>query len=73
VPFFFLLQFYLGLDFLLEMSQNQAPHSSRHSTSGKAHDCIRTVSLGKSIIARGLTSFPFPVPEYGIRKRGAYQ
>jgi hypothetical protein len=26
----------LGLDFLLEMSQNQAPHSSRPSTSGKA-------------------------------------
>src|SRR5229473_8344361 len=29
-------RFYLGLDFLLEMSQNQAPHSSRPSTSGKA-------------------------------------
>jgi hypothetical protein len=28
--------FYLGLDSLLEMSQNQAPHSSRPSTSGKA-------------------------------------
>jgi hypothetical protein len=27
--------FYLGLDFLLELSQNQAPHSSRPSTSGK--------------------------------------
>jgi hypothetical protein len=27
----------------------------------------------KSIIACGLTSFPFPVLEYGIRKRGAYQ
>src|SRR6266404_3210388 len=28
--------FYFGLDFLLEMSQNQAPYSSRPSTSGKA-------------------------------------
>jgi hypothetical protein len=27
--------FYLGLDFLLEMSPNQAPHSSRPATSGK--------------------------------------
>jgi hypothetical protein len=27
--------FYLGLDFLLELSQNQAPHSSRPSTFGK--------------------------------------
>jgi len=33
--------FYLGLDFLLELSQNQAPHSSRPSTSGKARLCTR--------------------------------
>src|SRR6266851_9126212 len=66
--------FYLGLDFLLELSQNQAPHSSRPSTSVK----VRLLYPGpffwaKSIIACRLTSFPCPVLKYGIRKRAAYQ
>ncbi len=35
IAIFFLLQFYLGLGFPLEMPLNQAPYSSRPSTSGK--------------------------------------
>jgi hypothetical protein len=40
--------FYLGLDFLLEMSLNQAPYSSRPSTPGKAR-CLRRLRLGWSL------------------------
>ncbi len=41
--------FYLGLDFLLELSQNQAPHSSRPSTSGKARLCTPAISQFHSL------------------------
>src|SRR5882762_444724 len=48
--------FYLGLDFLLELSQNQAPHSSRPSTFGKVrllHPFASCVLLRDAPLASG--------------------
>src|SRR5882762_6342564 len=75
--------FYLGLDFLLELSQNQAPHSSRPSTSGKA----RLLHAGGSARANwfrmvlrddlphllALPPSSGPVLSDGIRTHASYQ
>jgi hypothetical protein len=75
----------LGLGFLLEMPPNQAPHSSRPSTSGKARPlrtgqfCGVRHSLPYGSPARlasslgSAASLYTPVLSYGIRPCAAYQ
>jgi len=57
--FYSCFSFYLGLDFLVEMSQNQAPYSNRPSTSGKAHKSLRSLKTSEGFLPSQKTQIRF--------------